>query len=110
MTKLLKRLQACFLNNKEHHYNQKPYVEFTGEPPLNPSEVLIKEIAGERKSVSFHWLKDQISDALYHTELRQGAMLTDIGILGPCVFCNEASRVLADMRPEFAHISGAPLS
>ena len=57
-------------------------VQFTGEPPANPSEDLIRQLVGGRSSVSLGWLKEQIADALYHEGLRQGAWAVDIGILG----------------------------
>lgn len=76
-------------------------VQFTGEPPANPSEDLIRQLVGSRSSISLGWLKEQIADALYHEGLRQGAWTVDIGIWGPAAFRKEAARILADIRPEF---------
>lgn len=40
-------------------------MQFTGEPSANPSEDLIKQVAGDRRSVSLHWLEERIAEALY---------------------------------------------
>lgn len=79
-------------------------MQFTGEPPANPSEDLIRQIVGARRSVSLGWLEEQIADALYHEGLRQGAWVIDIGIWGPAIFRKEAARILADIRPEFGFL------
>ncbi|MBF8266226.1 MAG: hypothetical protein HW384_2090 [Dehalococcoidia bacterium] len=79
-------------------------VEFTGAPPDNPSETLIKKIAGNRRTVSIHWLEEHIADALYYAELRHSAGVNDIGLWGSAVFGKESAKVVAEMRPEFGVI------
>ncbi|OGO23725.1 MAG: hypothetical protein A2144_01260 [Chloroflexi bacterium RBG_16_50_9] len=79
-------------------------LQFTGEPPGNPSECLIKEIVRESGSVNLDWLEEQVSDTLYRAELRRGGWALDIGIWGPAVFAKEAARILAEVRPQFAYL------
>ena len=79
-------------------------MQFTGELPGNPSEDLIQQIVGDRRSASLPWLEEQIGDALYYAVLRQSAWAIDLGILVPGAFRREAVRILADVRPEFASI------
>lgn len=78
-------------------------LQFTGQPPCTPSEHFIRRIAGERRIASLHWLEEQVSEALYHEELRRGASALDIGLCGPALFHEEAARLLASIRPEFGY-------
>ena len=83
----------------------KARVQFTGERPSSPSEVMIERIAGGRESVPLHWLEERLSEALYHAEVRQGAWALDVGIWGPGAFRSEAQRTLEGLRPGYARLS-----
>ena len=78
-------------------------VQLTGRPPENQAEYFVKKIMGEREAVPLHWLEGQISNTLYHEELKLGAGTLDIGVWGPGLFVKEADRILAEIRPEFAY-------
>ncbi|MBI2907302.1 MAG: hypothetical protein HYX92_06565 [Chloroflexi bacterium] len=76
-------------------------VQLTGRPPCNPSEELVKRIAGDRGSAPLHWLEERIGEELYRTALCKGAWAADIGVWGPELFHGETSLILEAMRPEF---------
>lgn len=80
-------------------------VRLTGTAPGNPAEDLIKQVAGDRQAVAFHWLEGQLAEGLYRAELRQGAWLLDIGVWGATVFRREAASMLVAMRPEFGRLA-----
>jgi hypothetical protein len=80
------------------------FLRVTGKPPANASERLVERIISKDESAPFHWLEEKVSEIFYHTELRDGAWATDIGIYGPTLFRVEAARVLKEIRPEFAHL------
>lgn len=79
-------------------------VEFTGEPPANASETLVRNAAGGKRAVPLHWLEDHIADALYRAEIGQGGSANDISLWGPGVFLKESARILAEMRSCFGVI------
>lgn len=79
-------------------------MEFTGAAPENPSEALIEKIVRGRRTVPLHWLEEQVAQALYETELRQGGSAIDIGLWSPAVFREESARLLAEIRPQFGYL------
>lgn len=79
-------------------------VEFTGAPPRHPSEDLLRKASGGRRSVWLHRLEEQVAEALYHEALRRGGWSLDIGVWGPAAYRKEASRIVADIQPEFGHL------
>ncbi len=80
-------------------------LRLTGQPPQTPSESLVERIARGADSPSVHWLEEQLCAALYDDELRRGASVVDIGLLGPGLFRSEAGRILGEVRPEFGYFT-----
>lgn len=98
---LRKRLASLLFGSDHQCRWCNVQVEFTGFPPANDYEKLLLKLAGNHKQVSFHWLEERLAEALYREELRQGAWVGDIGVLGPAGFRNEAYQKLIKMKPEF---------
>jgi len=99
-----KRFKSLILRQHDPCPRCHVYLKLTGKPPENHSEWLVKKLMGVHKLVPLHWLEEQVSDTLYHEELRLGAGTLDIGVWGPTLFAREAARILADIRPEFASL------
>lgn len=104
--KLWKRFSSLLVKHHDPCPRCHVRLQLTGKPPENHSECLVKKIVGERKSVPFHWLEEQVSDTLYRAELSRGAWVLDIGVWGPTLFVIEATRTLAEICPEFAFLLG----
>ena len=86
---------------------RQPRLRLTGTPPANDAERLVESIVGKGKSAPLPWLEERLSGALYHAEVSRGAWAVDIGIWGgPELFKTEASRLIKELRPEFARLTG----
>jgi hypothetical protein len=82
-------------------------MKLTGEPPSNSAERLVKKIAGNRRELPLEWLEKQVCHELHVEELRLTWYTADIGICGRDLFRQEASLILAKIRPEFGYICQA---
>lgn len=103
--KLWNKLKAAGLRMRDDSQAQC-YLCLTGEPPQNASERLVLRLVRGHESPQLTWLVQQICAALYQQELRLGASALDIGILGPSAFSKDATRILSEIRPDFAYLVG----
>ena len=99
---LLKRYLSPLVRRDNSYPRFRVRVSFTGLPAANGAEDLIERIARGQQSIALNRLQEQLVEALYQSELRQGAWTLDIGIWGPAVFRKEARRIMESVRPEFA--------
>jgi hypothetical protein len=79
-------------------------MKLTGKPPANTAEDMVKRIAKNRMEMPLEWLEKRVCHELYAEELRLTHFTSDIGLCGREFFRDEASLLLASIRPEFGFI------
>ncbi len=67
------------------------------EQARNEYERMVCQVLSEKGSLSAAELVRQVAEKMYSDELRHGAWVVDIGILGPAVFEPEAQELLEPM-------------
>ncbi len=108
--KIWTKINCLFSNGRSACTGCSYVFVVTGAAPANPAEELVHRIAGARTELPLDWLEKEVRHELYTRELREGSHVLDIGLLGPELFCQDAARLLSQVRPQFGHIREAAAS